>query len=433
MLLIVGLGIVLALIGVAPAIFGRIVKNKIIKAVLSLVSLAGWFGVWLLLGFIMSIGDYLGYQGVLAMIPVCAGAFILCLLFIWKPFSVKMRRITTIAVPIVSLAVVAGLVGPEIYHRSIPQAPGEEINLHQYLPFGNYPSSPDTLVASLAEPSTLRLTSDLPRLDGATALYPLYSAFTRASYPQGNYNPYAELDDGTGRSTLVGCAKTSQAYLNLLDGRADIVFLMGVSDAQKAMAASQGLELTLTPIGREAFVFFVNAHNSISGLTSDDVKGIYSGQITNWRQVGGKNDDIKAYQRPEESGSQTMLIQIMGTTALVPAPEEEVFSTMMGMYTQVANYKNYKNSLGYSFLYYINDMINENKIKFLSIDGVAPTRENISDNSYPYSLDFYAVTVHRDGAYLNPERGNNIDAMLSWIQSPQGQYLVDATGYVPLS
>jgi len=328
--------------------------------------------------------------------------------------------------------VVAGLVGPEIYHRSIPEGPREEIDLYQYLPFGDYPSSPDTLVASLAEPSSLRLTSDLPRLDGATALYPLYSAFTRASYPQGNYNPYGDLGNGTGHTTLVGCAKTSQAYLNLLGGQADIVFLMGVSDAQKAMAASQGLELTLTPIGREAFVFFVNRHNSISGLTSDDVKGIYSGQITNWRQVGGKNDDIKAYQRPEESGSQTMLKQIMGSTTLVPAPEEEVFSTMMGMYTQVANYKNYKNSLGYSFLYYINDMINENKIKFLSIDGVAPTRQNIADNSYPYSLDFYAVTVHRDGAYLNPERGDNIDALIDWIRGPQGQQLVDATGYVPL-
>jgi phosphate transport system substrate-binding protein len=130
------------------------------------------------------------------------------------------------------------------------------------------------------------------------------------------------------------------------------------------MAEAKGLELVLTPIGREAFVFFVNAKNTAENLSTEDIKRIYSGEVTNWREVGGKNDDIRAYQRPDESGSQTMLKEILDGSPLIAAPQEDIFDLMMGMYQRVAAYRNYKNSLGYSFLFYIKDMINGNKVKF---------------------------------------------------------------------
>jgi phosphate transport system substrate-binding protein len=78
-------------------------------------------------------------------------------------------------------------------------------------------------------------------------------------------------------------------------------------------------------------------------------------------------------------------------------------------------------------------MVGENKVKFLSIDGIAPTHENIASGSYPFADNFYAITVRADGEYLNSERTENIDSLLEWIASPQGQYLVEATGYVPIS
>ena len=87
--------------------------------------------------------------------------------------------------------------------------------------------------------------------------------------------------------------------------------------------------------------------------------------------------------------------------------------------------------VGDSFLYYARDMVSEHIIKFLSIDGIPPTDENITSGAYPFANDFYVITVLHEGEYLNPERSGSIASMLEWIMSEQGQYLVKATGYIP--
>ena len=199
------------------------------------------------------------------------------------------------------------------------------------------------------------------------------------------------------------------------------------------MARARGLELKLTPIGREAFVFFVNKRNFTSNLTVEDVRGIYSGEITNWREVGGNNDSIRPFQRAKNSGSQTMLLEIMGDTPLMTAPEADYYDMMYQIYRAVAVYKNYRNALGYSFLFYINEMIAEDRIKFLSIDDVEPTAANIANGTYPFANDFYAVTVvPTPEAKRDVQRVANTERLIEWILSPQGQSLVEKTGYVPL-
>ncbi|MCL2089058.1 MAG: substrate-binding domain-containing protein [Oscillospiraceae bacterium] len=418
-----------------------LVKAKYAKIILSVVGL-----------FLCTITGYVsgyaflylfGYRGLVMTVVLHIITYMVYLMLLWKPFDHKKRNKYTFSLIAVSIVVVIATMYPHMFPDKTPEI-REEINLYAYMPFGNptfisrgeYNGEyiiTETLAATLDEDSTLKLGGDLPRLDGATALYPLYSAFVRATYPEFpeheyrlGYDPYTDLG---GSNSLVICSRTAAAFENLIDGYADIAFLMGVSSEQRAMAESRGLELVLTPIGREAFVFFVNRRNSVSNVSSEDIRQIYSGQITNWNKVGGKNNDIRAYQRQHDSGSQIMLRQIMGTTPIMPAQTEDIQDMMMGMYTQVANYRNYKNALGYSFLYYIRDMIGENKVKFLSIDNIAPTPENITSGTYPFANDFYAVTVHRQGDYLNPHRTGNIDSFLDWIRSPQGQYLVEKTGY----
>ncbi|OHX54035.1 hypothetical protein BB777_07285 [Planococcus faecalis] len=90
-----------------------------------------------------------------------------------------------------------------------------------------------------------------------------------------------------------------------------MIFAAEPSSGQKKAAEAAGVELELTPIGREAFVFFVNSRNSVTDLASKDIQGIYSGDIENWKELGGKNDEIRPFQRPEDSGSQTMFIKFM--------------------------------------------------------------------------------------------------------------------------
>ncbi len=301
----------------------------------------------------------------------------------------------------------------QFYHNNMVKRIKNEVEWMNYLPFQE-----NEILAKLEEPSTLKFkpTDKLPTLDGATALFPLYSTFVQATYPQINY----ELDN-----SFLFCSTTSEAYKSLIKGEVDIIFVAGPSQQQIDMAKSYNVELKLTPIGYEAFVFFVNSKNPINELSSSDIRKIYSGEITNWNQVGGKNKKIIAFQRPENSGSQTALIKFMGDNNLIPPEKEKLIARMGGIIEQVANYRNYNNAIGYSFLFYSTEMVQNNQIKLLSLDRTAPTRENVTNKTYPLSSEFYAVTAGSE----NP----NIDIFINWILSEQGQYLIEKTGYTPLA
>lgn len=402
------------------AIIGSFLKHSIIRRVswslllLAALTIAAAFSV-------VFLGDLLGPAGVWLPWVVGGGLFFLLLLLLWKPFARKTRRIAALSLAGAVLVLTATVVGIRLYENSIPEARREEeIDLSKYEPFRQ-----GTLARSLDEASTLTLTQDLPRLDGATALYPLYSSFARAVYPADDYYVYGDLrgkdeKGALGQETVI-CSRTSYAFENLIMGYADVVFLMGVSDEQRQMAQAAGVELTLTPIGREAFVFFVNERNPVSGLSVEQIKAIYSGQITNWREVGGKSDAIAAYQRPENSGSQTALLEIMENVPLMPAPEKDVFSAMMGMYRAVADYKNYRNAFGYSFMFYINEMVAEGGVKLLFVDGVAPSNANITSGAYPFSNEFYAVTATLSNPTAEQKaRAANAQKLIEWMLSPRG-------------
>ncbi len=368
--------------------------------------------------------DYLGasWNGSHTIAIICIGIYIITLFFIWKLLKLKWRLIVTgsIFIFVICCGIFYVYQKDMLEIRALGES-GDEINLRDYEPFCE-----NTLAKSLDEESSLILQNHLPRMDGATALYPLYSAFARATYPEAVYFVYGE-------NSAVDCSRTSGAFNSLLKGTADVIFLMGISDEQRKQADELGLELTLTPIGKEGFVFFVNKANSMKNLSVENIKGIYSGKIKNWHELGAGNREILAYQRPEASGSQIMLREIMGDTPIVEVPEKDNYYLMMDMYKAVA-YKNHKNALGYSFLFYIRDMIAENKIKFLSIDGVEPVAANIASGDYPFAHDFYAITATRQYTTDDEKaRADNTQKLIEWILSSQGQSLVEKTGYVPLS
>jgi phosphate transport system substrate-binding protein len=172
-------------------------------------------------------------------------------------------------------------------------------------------------------------------------------------------------------------------------------------------------------------VFFVNARNPVQGLSVTQIQDIYSGKLTQWHSVGGEGGVIKAFQRPEGSGSQTMLQKIMEGKALIPAPQADVVQGMGGIIRRAADYKNYRDAIGYSFLFFATEMVQDQEIRLLNINGIAPSRQSIRDQTYPFSADFYAATIK--GRETQQTR-----ALIEWILAPQGQDLVDKTGYVPL-
>jgi phosphate transport system substrate-binding protein len=162
----------------------------------------------------------------------------------------------------------------------------------------------------------------------------------------------------------------------------------------------------------------------VNELSIHQIQGIYSGEIKNWSEVGGNNDRIRAFQRPENSGSQTMLQKIMEGKKLMIPLKEDMAAGMGDIIEQTANYRNYNNAIGYSFLFFATQMIQEREIRLINVDGIPPNKSTIQNREYPLTEEFYAITANSE----NP----NIEAFLQWILSPQGQYLVQKTGYTPI-
>ena len=212
-----------------------------------------------------------------------------------------------------------------------------------------------------------------------------------------------------------------------------MIFAAAPSEAQIEAARNVGIEFHLTPIGREAFVFFVNSKNPVDGLTVAQIQSIYTGEITNWKEVGGKNQSIRPFQRAENSGSQSALLRLMEGLPLMEPETEDRIAGMGGIINEVASYRNYQNAMGFSFRYYSTEMVQNGHIKLLALNGVEPTRETIRDGSYPISSYFYAVTASPIGEPAPEETNTELAAFLEWILSPQGQTLIDEVGYVSLS
>lgn len=295
------------------------------------------------------------------------------------------------------------------YNESITVNTSPNIDVYEYLPFEENSKIVKT------DSKTLKLTENLPRIDGAAALFPVYSAFVNAVYPN-----TTKLHDG-----IFEYNNTPDGYRLLAEKETDIFIGVYPSDEQRAYAEENQTTFEYTPIGTEAFVFFVHKDNPITNLTTEQIKDIYSGKITNWKDVGGKNEKIAAFQRNEGSGSQSMLKRFMGDTPITDAPTEMVNDLMAGIIEQVADYKSKTNSIGFSFRYYVEGIIKNPDIKMISIDGAAPTSENIRNGSYPILTPIYAVT------YKENQNGN-VDKLLEWILSDEGQYIINETGYVEI-
>lgn len=375
----------------------------VLKIILSIISVY----VSVYAGFIAML--YLSSAGILPALSFIA-MLILPLLFfpiIWIP---KRKIVLTIWLALVLIyAIALGInFGIKKYNESITVNLTPNINVSEYLPFEN-----DSKIVKLRS-ETLNFTENAPKIDGAAALFPVYSAFVNATYPEGT-----ELsEDG-----IFQYNNTSAGYDLLAQKDTDIFIGVYPSKEQIDYAERNNTTFEYTPIGTEAFVFFVHKDNPIENLTTEQIKGIYSGEITNWKEVGGKNEEIAAFQRNKGSGSQSMLERFMGDTPIMEAPKDLVNDLMVGIIKRVSDYKSKSNSIGFSFRYYVEGIIKNPDIKMLSIDGIAPTAENIRNGSYPIVTPIYAVTYKEN-------ENENVTKLLNWILSDEGQRIINETGYV---
>ena len=252
-----------------------------------------------------------------------------------------------------------------------------------------------------------------PRIDGSAGTLTLAEAF-KADFTGTDIN-----------DVEVTHSKTHNAYVNLINGDTDLILVTYPSEDELKLAEEKSVKLEIVPIVKDAFVFFVNTENPIDNLTLEQIQDIYSGKTKNWKSVGGENEKIVAYQRPENSENQSgMLSLVMKGKKMMEPTTETVTMDKVEIVDVISDYDNSKNAIGYSYYYYVAKMYTTDTMKLLSINGVDPTYDNIKTGLYDCQTTYYAVIREEE-----PEN-SDVRKLLNAMISERGQNVVKEAGYV---
>ena len=260
---------------------------------------------------------------------------------------------------------------------------------------------------------------EYPKVDASLATQPLTDAFIENF--TGTLPSDKELD----------YTNTHPAYQRLINGEVDLIVVTEPSEEELELAKNSDVDLEIIPVVKEGFVFYVNENNPVKSLSLEDIQNIYTGDVKNWKEVGGRDEPIRAFQRPENSGSQTgMYSLVMKNKKMMEAPKEDLVDTMFEVVNLVSNYDNGENAIGYSYYYYVATMFKDidraitDRIKLLSIDGVKPSDETIKDDTYPLQTAYYIV-INK-----NEPEGSNTRKLVDAMLSTRGQSVAKEAGYV---
>ncbi len=182
----------------------------------------------------------------------------------------------------------------------------------------------------------------------------------------------------------------------------------------------QGKDVKEIPVALDGVAIYVHQSNAIPFITSAQLKGIYTGKITNWREVGGDDRKIVAYSRENNSGTYVFFkehvlanedyareIQTLpGTAAIVNAVSKDVAS------------------IGYGGIAYASGIRAVPVKKDADSEAVPPSLETVQNGRYPLSRNLYFYSA---GEPLGEAR-----SFIEWVLSPEGQKICEAVGYYPL-
>ena len=224
------------------------------------------------------------------------------------------------------------------------------------------------------------------------------------------------------------CSGTHGAYMNLIEGKTDVIIASrDISRNEKASAAELGVELETSPLAIDALVFIVNPKNPVKNLTSDQVRKIYTGEITNWKEVGGVDHAITPYIRNADSGSQEKMETLVmnGLTMIDGTYMYEIIGSQMASpYLQL---ENDEYGIGYTPFFYCTAMVRDlMRVDMLSIDGVMPSKESLRADKYPFVSSIYA------GIRKTEDHESMAYKLYQFLFTKKGADMIDESGYIAI-
>ena len=201
---------------------------------------------------------------------------------------------------------------------------------------------------------------------------------------------------------------------SLIDGTCDIGNSSRPAKEEEIKTAQEkGVEIYANIIARDAIAVIVNPANQVEGLTLDQIKDIYLGKISNWSEIGGKDQAIVVVSRDSASGT----FETFNELALKKEklrPDALMQASNAAVATTVATTRG---AIGYVGLGYVTD-----KVKAIKVNNTLPSKETVNDNSYPLARPLFM--------YTNGQPEGTIKEFLDFVLGAEGQKLVEENGFL---
>jgi len=216
----------------------------------------------------------------------------------------------------------------------------------------------------------------------------------------------------------------------LINGTVDIANASRqMKEDEIAEAQANGIEPVEFVVAIDALAVAVHPDNPVSRLTIDQLADIFTGRITNWKEVGGDDAPIVLLSRETNSGTHVYFLEEVvrkgeADNKDIFAPQTLLMPSSVGITSEL---RRNPNAIGYDGLGYV-DPAHEKLIAVAAGPGspyVTPSVASGLDGSYPIARPLYMYTAGQPTAATA--------AYLDWIQGPEGQRIVAALGFVPLS
>jgi phosphate transport system substrate-binding protein len=226
--------------------------------------------------------------------------------------------------------------------------------------------------------------------------------------------------------TRVMTSQTHGAFINLIDGNADIIVNhRTISPDEKAYADAAGVTLIETSIALDPFIFIVNKYNPVRSLTVNQIQKIYTGEITNWSEVGGSNAAMRVFTRPRNSGSEEVF-RILVMDGLEPAVFPEVpLSTMWGVFVEVMTVTE---GICYIFDAYkeVQARMPDSEVPKIAINDIFPTESTVKNRSYPFIAEVH-IAIRSD-----LDRNSMAYKLYEWMQTDNIKPIITECGFITL-
>ena len=207
----------------------------------------------------------------------------------------------------------------------------------------------------------------------------------------------------------------------LLNGATDICEASrDMKDKEYKMAEEKGIKPVRISVALDGIAVFLNEENPVKELSFAQLKGIYTGAITNWNEVGGVDKRIILYGRENNSGTYAFFKEHV----LEGEDYSEYTQTLPGTAAVVNAVSKDKNGIGYGGIAWATGVKYAAVRKADNDPAVLPTMETVSNGSYPISRDLYW--------FFNGKPEGELKKLVNWALSDEGQKVAADMDYIPL-